>query len=74
MNARPRPARKQIEAHDLMDAAEVCEYFGCARSSLRVAMSAPDKNPRLARLVPPPLRKVGGQWVWRRSDVEAVER
>jgi hypothetical protein len=64
--------RQPITAADLMDAAEVCEHFGCAPSSLRVAMSQPEKNPRLGRLVPKPLRKVGGQWVWRRTDVEGA--
>jgi len=62
-----------IEPHDLMDAHEVCEHFGCAMSSLRVAMTRPDKNPALARRVPAPLRKVGGQWVWRRTDIERDE-
>ena len=60
-----------IEAHHLMDAAEVAEHLGISPSTLRVAISRPEVAGRIGRTLPPPLRKVGQYWVWRRSDIEA---
>jgi len=62
-----------MKPSDLMDAAEVAEHLGVSMSSLRVAMTSPDKFPGLAKRLPPPLRQVGGRWVWARKDVEAVK-
>jgi hypothetical protein len=62
----------RIEPGDLMDTAEVAAYLGVAMSSIRVALTTPRLHPNLARILPPPLRKVGGTWVWRRVDVEAA--
>lgn len=58
---------------DIMDTAEVAEHLGVSMSSLRVAMTTPDKHPSLAKRLPAPLRKVGASWVWVRKDVEAVK-
>ena len=63
-------ARSRINAHDLMDSAEVAEAFEVTRSSLSVAMSNPDVFPGLAKRLPAPIRKISGSHVWRRSDVE----
>lgn len=62
-----------IQPSDIMDTAEVAAHFGVSMSSINVAMSKPDLNPRLARALPQPLRRVGKSWVWRRSDIEAVD-
>lgn len=62
--------RPNITGHDLMDADEVAEAFGVARSSLHVAMSNPDVYPTLAAVLPQPIRKVGRSFVWLRYDVE----
>ena len=61
-----------IQPDDLMDAQEVADAFDVTKSSLSVAMSRPDGYPALATRLPPPLRKVGNAWVWRRTDVEAA--
>jgi hypothetical protein len=60
----------RIEPGDLMDTAEVAAHLGVAMSSIRVALTKPRLHPNLAAILPPPLRKVGGTWVWRRVDVE----
>ena len=61
-----------FDGHDIMDTVEVAAAFGVAVSSVTVALSAPHRNPALARRLPAPLRKVGRSWVWRRSDVESA--
>lgn len=63
-----------IEAHDLLDSSEVADLLGTSQASITVAMSNPEISPRVARILPVPLRKVGGSWVWRRSEVEAAIR
>lgn len=67
--------RPNITADDLMDADEVAEAFGVAKSSLQVAMSKGNTYPALRGRLPAPIRKCGGAWVWLRYDVEkAVEK
>jgi predicted trehalose synthase len=61
-----------VQAHDIMDTAEVAAALGVAVASVQVALSRPAVNPALARRLPPPLRKVGNVWVWTRESVEAV--
>lgn len=62
-----------IDPTDIMDTAEVADHLGVSVSSITVALSSPETSPRVARLLPPPLRKVGRSWVWRRADIEAIE-
>ncbi len=66
---------QQIRGDHLLDSAEVAEILGVSQSSINVAMSSPETSPKVARMLPAPIRKIGRSWVWRRSDVEAaVER
>lgn len=59
-----------ITRRDLMDVSEVAAVFGVAASTVTVAMTAPDVSPRMARVLPPPIGKIGKSWVWARADVE----
>lgn len=66
--------RAPITGHDLMDATEVAAAFGVSRNTLNVAISKPDVYKALAGKLPEPLRKIGNNNVWLRSDVERAVR
>lgn len=61
-----------LRADQLLDSTEVAELLEVSQKSINVAMSSPEVSPRVARILPAPLRKIGRSWVWRRSDVEAA--
>lgn len=71
-----------IAPTDVMDSAEVAEHLGVAASSIRVALTSPERHPSLARILPAPLRYIGGSStggrrgtpIWRRADIEAIDQ
>lgn len=54
---------------DLMDLGDLADWFGVARSTMRVMLADPGRHRRVDGF-PAPLRRVGGSPVWVRSDVE----